>query len=134
MCLPVHQRIAWTALGVLLSIAQLRCSDPDEAGPTGVTGQWCGRQVARAEDCTGDEVFFLDLIQSGQSVTGQYCEAYAHDCYGLQSGKFTDDRLTFFYTFDVNRVDVNLEAAGDTLIGTFTTTNASAPVILYRVR
>jgi len=135
MALPIRRELASTGWALLLSIGLVHCSDPSGGEATVVTGQWCGREVATAEACTGDEALFLDLVQSGETVTGHYCEAYGKDCYELQSGKFVGGRLTFFYTFGVDRVDAELHAAQNTLTGTFTTTKASAPipVTLHRV-
>jgi hypothetical protein len=90
----------------------------DEDGTGDVSGQWCGRDVASAEACVGDEVEYLDLVQSGSQVTGQICEAYEKDCSPIENGKLLGSKLTF--GFDPEDVDglADLDLSGDVLQGT----------------
>ena len=112
------------------------CSD--EPSPAGdVSGHWCGKQVATSAECLGDEVQYLVLTQAANGVvTGTHYEAYDHDGYELQSGKYANGRLTYFYTFDVYRVDGDFTSTnGDTLSGKLHTDkcNCDIPTTLYRV-
>jgi len=62
-------------------------------GSTSTSGEWCGRNVATAAECRGDEVFFAKLTQSEDAVTGQVCEAFEKDCAPVTRGLVTDDQL-----------------------------------------
>jgi hypothetical protein len=62
-------------------------------GSTSASGEWCGRSVATAAECRGDEVFFAKLTQVDDTVTGQICEAYEKDCSPVTSGLVTDNQL-----------------------------------------
>ncbi len=48
----------------------------------GLTGEWCGKQVARAVDCLGDEVLYLSIAEATNSVgySGSICEAFNKQC------------------------------------------------------
>ena len=104
-------------LGACLSVLVLGCADSqDTAG--GVTGKWCGRDVASPEACVGDEVEYMDLVQSGSTVTGKICEAYEADCAPIENGKLSGAKLTFgFDPQDVGGL-AELELSGDVLDGT----------------
>ncbi|MES1186253.1 MAG: hypothetical protein ABUL60_20745 [Myxococcales bacterium] len=104
-------------LGACLSVLALSCADnQDTAG--GVSGKWCGRDVASAEACVGDEVEYLDLVQSGSTVTGKICEAYEADCAPIENGKLSGAKLTLgFDPQDVGGL-ADLELSGDVLDGT----------------
>ena len=107
-----------------------------DSGSTGVSGRWCGKEVSAAEQCTGDEVIYLEVAQSGSAVTGQACEAYNNGCYPLENGSFDKDQLSFRYTFTPDHVDASLTLSGDTLSGTLSSTKADAPLplTLHRIR
>jgi hypothetical protein len=45
-----------------------------------ITGVWCGKAVEKQEYCKGDEAGFLNVKQVGVGLSGEYCEAYQHDC------------------------------------------------------
>lgn len=83
-----------------------------------VNGVWCGRQVSAPEECVGDEVEYLDLVQDGDRVTGVICEAYDADCAPVEDGKLDGTQLTF--GFDPQDVGgrASLTLNGDELKGT----------------
>ena len=86
---------------------------------TSVTGHWCGATAATSAKCLGDEVEYLELTQTGNSVTGIACEAYQKDCYAVQSGLFESGALSYYYTFDSFRVDADLTLTNGTLTGSY---------------
>jgi hypothetical protein len=105
-------------LGAYLGAVAMACSASDGEPSGSVTGRWCGREVSTAEQCTGDEVEYLELVQDGSQVTGQICEAYGKDCAPIEEGKLSGSRLTF--GFDPVNVGglATLELSGDVLQGT----------------
>ena len=111
-----------------------------EIRQTAIDGKWCGRKVASAADCTGDEVNFVELSQAGTRasapVTGQWCEAYQKDCYPIEDGTASGTHLSAIYRFGDVAVMASFELrAPDQLEGTLFSTkcNCGAPVTLYRV-
>lgn len=100
-----------------------------------VEGSWCGRAVETAEQCTGDEVVYAELQQSGSAVSGTICEAYEKECYPVEGGNFEDGTLTFSYSFQTNTVEGELALDGDTLTGSFFSSkcDCSIPVTLLRL-
>lgn len=100
-----------------MGFATLSCSGED-VGSQDVTGNWCGRDVAAKEQCQGDEVEYLELVQSGSTVTGQICEAYDKDCAPIDGGKLEARKLTFTYSPTTVGGKVDLQLEGDTLVGT----------------
>lgn len=111
----------------------------DGGNPEEVTGNWCGREVPTAEDCDGDELWYMELRQSNSIVTGRYCEDFNHDCSPIQEGHFSRNRLTFFYTFRSggrdNRVDADFELSngGNVLSGELSDATHNLPVTLYKI-
>lgn len=100
-----------------MSVLALGCADSQDSGGS-VSGKWCGRDVASPEACVGDEVEYLDLVQSGSTVTGKICEAYEADCAPIENGKLSGAKLTFgFDPQDVGGL-ADLELSGDVLDGT----------------
>lgn len=91
-----------------------------------MSGAWCGREVAAATECVGDEVTYLELEQDGASVTGQYCEAFGHECYAL-AGSVEGNELTFEYHFSGYTVTATLEI-GPSLKGTFFSTKCGCEI------
>ncbi len=90
-----------------------------------------GGDVAGTWSCiVGSDGGYLFLEQSGDSVTGEYCEH--EDCdgdhYPLQSGAVDGESLTFFYTFGSDRCDVNMTLDGDKLQGPWDCSKASSPL------
>ena len=112
-------------------------STDGSSGLSDVSGAWCGANVATAVECVGDEVGYLELTQSGETVSGQSCEAFEHDCQAVQAGTFSGNHLSYFYTFDVYRVDASFDvASATTLHGTFHSDkcNCDQPLTLHRVK
>lgn len=99
----------------MLGVVVASCAG--EVGSADVTGNWCGRDVAAKEQCQGDEVEYLELVQSGSSVTGRICEAYDKDCAPIDGGSLDGDKLTFTYSPRTVGGKVNLVLRGDTLVG-----------------
>ena len=102
-----------------------------------VSGEWCGRAVDSAPECTGDEVGYLNLKQTGNQVSGRMCEAYEKDCNELQAGQVADEKFSFFYEFSEFRVDGAFDAHGDNiLLGSLHSTKCGCdvPMTLSRVR
>jgi len=129
------------ALFLSLGASLLGCSDEPatnaRAATADVTGKWCGKKVSVAADCTGDEVEYLELMQAASGVvTGVNCEAFSKDCYEVQSGNYASGRLTYYYTFDSNRVDGDFTSSEeDTLTGALSSEkcNCQAPITFYRI-
>ncbi len=92
------------------------CSGESTTGD--VTGSWCGRDVATKEECKGDEVEYLELVQTDSKVTGQICEAYGEDCAPIDGGKVDGQKLTFTFSPTTVGGKVDLDLRGDTLVGT----------------
>lgn len=59
-----------------------------------MAGQWCGKPVADAKSCRGDDVIFVDLKVSGGTVTGEFCEAYQKDCMPLKQSTLSNDAVS----------------------------------------
>jgi hypothetical protein len=106
--------------GCFLALALLGCGGGD--GDPGVvqgevTGAWCGREVSSPEECTGDEVEYLELKQQGDQVTGIICEAFQQDCAPIEDGLLQGAKLTFgFDPQDVGGL-ATLTLNGDILDG-----------------
>jgi hypothetical protein len=115
------------------------CSDGPAAngGVTDVSGDWCGKRVATSAECLGDEVSYLELTQSTDgAVSGVRCEHFEKECYDLHAASFDGRRLTFYYTFDVYRVDGDFTSAGaSTLSGALHSDkcDCETPGTLYRI-
>ena len=120
--------------GVLFS-----CSDEPAAnsGASDVSGHWCGKQVATSAECLGDEVSYLELTESADgTVTGVRCEHFDKECYDLHEAAFSGGRLTFYYTFDIFRVDGDFaSSAENTLSGKLHSDKCGCdvPTTLYRI-
>lgn len=82
-----------------------------------MSGNWCGRDVAAKEECQGDEVEYLELSQTGSTVTGQICEAYGKDCAPIENGKLEGSKLTFGFSPETVGGLADLTLSGDTLSG-----------------
>ncbi|HET9958454.1 MAG TPA: hypothetical protein VFQ61_28360 [Polyangiaceae bacterium] len=121
-------------LAAVFSIAA--CSGEATEPVPDVTGKWCGATVASAAECQGDEVGYLDIVQTGDRVTGKACEAYEKDCMVLQDARVQGKELTFFYTFLEYRVDAKLAISRDTLSGSYVSDkcNCEIPFTFNRVR
>jgi hypothetical protein len=76
----------WVRAAVLISsvVVSLGCAK-DEANVRGdIFASWCGRPVESPEQCTGDEVPYVELAASdGRAASGVHCEAYGKECYAL---------------------------------------------------
>ncbi len=121
-----------SSIWVLVCAVCAGCSDPADVD---VTGSWCGRPASSREQCQGDEVEYLDLVQSGQSVSGRICEAYDKDCQVIQSGAIENGRLSFFYEFGGYRGDASFETDGDnTLRGAIRSSKCNCSVALSMQR
>jgi len=108
--------------------AGIGCSD-GKADKGDVSGTWCGRDVAAAADCVGDEVFYLDLVQAGSEVTGDWCEAYNHDCLPIEEGTFANRTLTFDAPVDTTSTvtaSLTMSDDGQRLGGKFAETDNSS--------
>lgn len=97
--------------GVCVGFLALGCSDDD------VTGKWCGREVSAPEQCVGDEVEYLELVQNGSAVTGQICEAYAKDCAPIENGALDGTRLRFDFSPATVGGKADLQLSDDQLSG-----------------
>ncbi len=128
--------------GILcVAMSVLACSPDADEGTEGgddagiVEGSWCGKAVETDEQCGGDETFYAKLEQSESSVTGEFCEAYDHDCSPIQDGKVEGNTLTFSYSFESETVSGTFTLDGDTLVGSLFSTkcDCSIPKTLYRL-
>ncbi len=129
-------RPVWAIVGTWLAILLgSGCSGESQSSSSNVSGRWCGAAVGTAAECVGDEVEYLELSQAGDTVTGVVCEAYGKECYDVQAGLAQAGKLTLFYTFSGERVDVALDVGNATLAGTFTSTKCacSLPITLHRI-
>lgn len=101
-------------MGVGVGFLALACSS-DDAGD--VTGKWCGREVSAPEQCLGDEVEYLELVQSGSTVTGQICEAYGKDCAPIENGTLEGTKLRFDFSPATVGGKADLQLSGNQLSG-----------------
>jgi len=117
--------------------ALLGCSDNPSVEPDDVTGHWCGKEVATSAECVGDEVEYLELTQAANGVvTGVNCEAFGKECYDVKSGSYANGRLTYYYTFDIFRVDGDFTGtSANTLTGALHSDKCGCdvPITLHRV-
>jgi hypothetical protein len=122
----------------VLELTSASCGGAGSASESNVAGRWCGAPVATAADCVGDQVVYLDLQQTGTTVTGQSCLKYNTDCFDIQAANLTANHLTYFYTFGVDRVDAALtfDGGSNTLTGTYDSTKCSCqvPLVEHRVQ
>lgn len=126
---------ARTPLTFIAACCLVTCGGNTDSGVSpDVSGRWCGRAVATAEQCTGGEVEYVELTQVGSTVTGQVCEAFAKECYAIQGGALQGGQLSFYYTFSTDRVDARLTSSGNTLVGTFSSTKAPEPIPITLTR
>jgi hypothetical protein len=124
--------------GWLVGLAVLTCGCGGDSSDDSlnVGGEWCGRAVATAAECVGDEVGYLRVSQTGAAVSGRMCEAYEKDCNELQAGEVAGTHFTFFYEFSEFRVDAAFDAQGkNALRGSFHSTKCGCdiPMTLNRV-
>lgn len=131
-CLLGLMRSGWSR--ALLAAA---CCGGCAGAEVELSGAWCGKQVATAAECVGDEVEYLELTQVADTVTGRVCEAYDKDCNDIQSGAVSDERFTFFYTFSSDRVDAAFDVVDTNLMqGSFFSTKCACnlPLTLHRIQ
>jgi hypothetical protein len=112
------------------------CSSPGgSGGSVNVSGNWCGAAVDAATACTGSQVVYVEMAQSGSTVTGTACEYYRSGCYAIQDGFVAGNRLTFDYTFAPDSVtaDFTVAADGRSMTGAYTSTKCGCqiPETLY---
>lgn len=122
--------MSWCLLGVVLG-----CSGRDDTERS-LTGSWCGTPVTAAAECVGDEVMYVELQESGGKVTGGACEAFGKECYALQAGVRSGQKVTYFYEFAGYRVTADLDFdLGNGLSGSYFSTKCGCevPVTLHRV-
>lgn len=109
--------------GLLLGLVLACDGETDHPGAgtpaQDLTGNWCGAAVDSPDTCLGDGVGYLELTQSGATVSGVACEAYGKDCYEVQSGAYVDGVFSYYYTFDSYRVDAELVLSNSKLTGTY---------------
>lgn len=85
-----------------------------------MTGLWAGK--------VGNDGSYLDLTQTGGTVTGTACEAPGKQCYPLTGGSVAGDTFTGAYSWDENgktqTVTMNLKVAADnrSMQGTYVST------------
>lgn len=85
-----------------------------------VTGLWAGK--------VGNDGSYLDLTQSGATVTGTACEAPGKQCYPLSGGNVAGDTFSGAYSWDENgktqTVTMNMKVAADnrSMQGTYVST------------
>ena len=129
-------RIKWEATDIYPARDAILYRVGDIGGSTpklveGLTGEWCGKQVARAVDCLGDEVFYMSIAEAANAVgySGSICEAFNKDCVPLTitAAVVTPARAQFEYDLpkgkktgravpsaDKKTLDVTIDAsAGD---------------------
>ena len=121
-------------MGACLGLSAWGCSG-DEESKGDVTGSWCGREVSAKEQCQGDEVEYLELVQSGSVVTGQICEAYDKDCAAIEDGKLEGGKLTFGFDPEDVGGKADLQLSGDELTGTLHSDKCACelPVTFHRL-
>lgn len=86
-------------------------------GSSEVSGAWCGKDVTDATACLGDDVFYAKFEQSGESVSGTWCEDYNDSNCESFTGTITDDTVTLANFFKDDRPPLVLTLDGDTLSG-----------------
>ncbi len=74
-------------------------AEPPAAPAADISGQWCGKQVADVASCKGDEVGFLDIKTSGETVTGEFCERPKKDCMPLEASTFKGGTMAMSFKF-----------------------------------
>jgi hypothetical protein len=127
---PMDAGRGW--IGIVAAVAaSLGCSDAGK-GNGDVSGAWCGKDVAAAAACVGDEAIYLQLTQSGSAVTGTYCEDYAAtECYTLDGGTLAGSALTFSYDLpptDSVSATLSLATSGETMTGAMTSTKCGCDI------
>lgn len=113
-------------------VGLVACGGESEAD---VQGGWCGKPANTLEDCRGDELGFMNIEQAADgSLSGEFCEAYQHECYAL-SGKVNGNKLRFKYTFSEYDVTGELTVEGSVMIGTAHSEKCmcSGPARFYRI-
>jgi hypothetical protein len=109
----------------------LGCSSPGGAAASAnVSGNWCGASVDAATACTGDSVVYVELAQTGSSVTGTACEYYRSGCSTIENGTVLSNRLTYYYTFGPDSVtaDFTVAADGRSMTGTYASTKCGCQI------
>jgi hypothetical protein len=97
------------SLATAFLVAGLANSYAQETSPKDVTGRW---QVTRALKDGGQEVWTLDLKQSGPDVTGVFSNPDG-DPYNIQAGKVVDASLTFSFVYLSRHLDVSGQILSD---------------------
>ena len=123
--------LSWTGGAMAVMAALLGCGGDEDVG-----GHWCGAEVDSDEQCLGDEVHFLELSQSGDEVTGVWCEEYRRECYPIENGQMDGDSFTARYSFSSGYVEASLTLDGDILEGTIFASKCSCdlPTTLHRIQ
>lgn len=107
--------------GVVVTLAACSSSggpgdlDLGSSKAEGLAGNWCGKQVTRAEDCRGDEVMYLAIAEvSGPSAyAGQVCEAFQKDCLGADFGAVTSSKAEIAFGTGDKRFNATLYPSAD---------------------
>lgn len=124
--------------GALPSLEAAAPATPAAPPAFDITGMWCGKQVADAVSCKGDEVMLLDLQVDGEKVTGQVCEAFKTDCMQLADSTWKSNTLAIGYKFTGGSVTGSFtpNEADGTLTGELQSTKAKKPIkkTFYRVK
>jgi hypothetical protein len=97
------------SLAIAFLVAGLTNSYAQETAPKDVTGRW---QVTRALKDGGQELWTLDLKQSGPDVTGVFSNPDG-DPYNIQAGKVVDAALTFFFVYLTRHLEVSGQILSD---------------------
>ena len=105
-----------------------------------ITGVWCGKAVEKQEYCKGDDLGFLNVKQVGVGLSGEYCEAYQHDCYQIRGGEVSDKNVKFsiiFHEKGLQKVNFNLRLLDDNYLkGTLFSSkcNCDFPASFFRIK
>jgi hypothetical protein len=100
----VFKTFLWRgSLATAFLVAGLANSYAQETSPKDVTGQW---QVTRTLKDGGQQVWTLDLKQSGSDVSGTFTSPDG-DAITIQSGKLVDASLTFSFFYLIRHLDVS---------------------------
>lgn len=108
---------------------------PAEA-KTDFSGTWCGKQVAEASACKGDDVIFMTITQAGDKVDASMCEAFnKKDCAKLESSSMKDGALTLAMSWGQKKNSWTLKPNADgTLAGEISGEKKPISKTFYRVK
>ena len=105
----------------------------------GLTGEWCGKQVARPADCQGDEALYLSIAEAANPIgyAGSICEAFDKQCVPLTFTEAVVTPASASFKFDgkpgISRTGKATPAADKKTLDIVVEPSGSDPAILKRL-